>query len=144
MGINNFYIMSTVLQLNGICLAFVRLIEPYVWQTFKAEVVRLLNIETKKTKVKFEAESLDSFLNSAMNIEFVYLILLGISCSVEVESLNDIKNEIQIINNSKETRVIFKNFRMKDKDWNVGSFMNLETSVLNPSKAFFSIEASMK
>ncbi len=30
-------------------------------------------------KVKYSSESLDSFINSAMNIEFVYLILLGIN-----------------------------------------------------------------
>lgn len=31
-----------------------------------------------KTK-KYSSESLDTFINSAMNIEFVYLILLGIN-----------------------------------------------------------------
>jgi len=34
----------------------------------------------KKTRAKYSSNSLDSFLNSAMNIEFVYLIIQGINC----------------------------------------------------------------
>lgn len=33
----------------------------------------------KKKRVKFSKESLDSFLNSALDIEFVYMIFLGMN-----------------------------------------------------------------
>ena len=63
--------------LLAIPLALSRFKEPYVYQTF-IDTVSSKKIETKK-KVQYADESLVSFLNSAMNIEFVYLILLGIN-----------------------------------------------------------------
>jgi len=44
--------------------------------------------ELKKKRAKYAKNSLDSFLNSAMNIEYVYLILLGISNFMESTSYN--------------------------------------------------------
>lgn len=41
---------------------------------------------SKYKKVKFQKDELCSFLNSAMNIEFVYLILLGITNFMESTS----------------------------------------------------------
>lgn len=80
----------------GIPMAYVRLHEPYVWQIVKKELNNLLKRcfkrktksdyeeEPDKTepltpKIKYSSASLDSFINSAMNIEFVYLILIGIT-----------------------------------------------------------------
>ena len=61
-------------------LALVRLYEPYVWQTMKLEINKMLKVKKKKKKSTACAkESLCSFLNSTCNIEFVYLILLGIN-----------------------------------------------------------------
>ena len=73
----------------GIPLAFVRFLEPFVLQEFKADMGRFFRYignllgmrrEAKKRKrVSFANEPLCSFVNSAMNIEFVYLILLSIN-----------------------------------------------------------------
>ena len=66
----------------GIFLALIRLFEPYVWKTFKTEIQKLLPcLKTKKQQ--YSKESLDSFLNSCMNIEYVYLILVGISSHID-------------------------------------------------------------
>ena len=61
----------------GIILAVIRIAEPYVWKTLKTEIQKSFKC-LKSKKQKFESESLDSFLNSCMNIEYVYLILVGI------------------------------------------------------------------
>lgn len=66
-------------------LAVVRLLEPHVYKVAKAEVKQLWNTircrknPPKKKKVGGESLSLCSFMNSAMNREFVYLILMGIN-----------------------------------------------------------------
>ena len=66
----------------GIPIAFIRISEPFVWSIFKKSFYQRCRsrqiVEKMKTK-KFSQESLDTFINSAMNIEFVYLILLGIN-----------------------------------------------------------------
>jgi hypothetical protein len=61
----------------GILLAMIRLSEPYVWNHFKQDFKYLFSRESSKKKEKFSSEPLCAFANSAMNIEFVYLILLG-------------------------------------------------------------------
>lgn len=38
---------------------------------------------SKKQRIKFQKEGLCTFLNSAMNIEFVYIILLGVNNFME-------------------------------------------------------------
>lgn len=70
-----------------ISMSYIRLQEPYVLQTLKQFLRSLCCFqrckpkESKKPKVKFGDESLCNFLNSAMNIEFVSLILVGIQSS---------------------------------------------------------------
>lgn len=61
--------------MSGIFLAVIRLAEPYVFQQLRASFCK----NTKQEKCKFCKEALCSFVNSAMNIEFVYIILLGIN-----------------------------------------------------------------
>ena len=67
----------------GIPMALLRINEPYVWNTLKNEVRSLCNCGKKDSQAKkikkYSSESLDTFINSAMNIELVYLILLGIN-----------------------------------------------------------------
>jgi hypothetical protein len=76
----NPWIQNIVFELIGVPLALIRLYEPYVWQTMKLELNKIKKgKKIKKTKTKFAKESLCSFLNSTCNIEFVYLILLGIN-----------------------------------------------------------------
>lgn len=47
----------------------------------------------KRKKYDYSQDALDSFLNSAMNIEMVYLILLGISNFMESTSYNKVAQE---------------------------------------------------
>ena len=72
-------------------LAVVRFSEPYVQQSFKIEIRKVLKCKKpkkkKKKKVKIEnsflKDGLDQFTHSAMNIEYVYLILMGINTCME-------------------------------------------------------------
>jgi hypothetical protein len=68
-------------------MVFIRLAEPYVWTNFKADLRKLCKCKKKgeQKRAKFSKESLDSFLNSAMNIEYVYLLLLGINFTLSNE-----------------------------------------------------------
>lgn len=84
-GPKTYYGVTAFFQTFGILLALIRLFEPYVWQTFRTEVLKLCGRKYRAKKLKYSAESLDSFLNSAMNIEFVYIILLGIKGSICTE-----------------------------------------------------------
>lgn len=74
--------------MSGILLALIRLAEPYVFKQLYHEFLNLgrkckfckkQKKITKIEKIKFSNEALCSFVNSAMNIEFVYIILLGIN-----------------------------------------------------------------
>ena len=74
------------LNVLGVLIAVIRVSEPYVWTNLKADLIQLFTCNRKgKTieRAKFSKESLDSFLNSAMNIEYVYLILMGITTYLE-------------------------------------------------------------
>lgn len=73
-------------DLSGIILALIRLSEPFVYNHFKRDVKKFFSKFFKKKdnmveekEEKFSNEPLCAFANSAMNIEFVYLILLGIN-----------------------------------------------------------------
>ena len=72
-----YYLANTFNNLFGIPLALVRLSEPYVYYIFKKEVLKRCCKKRKmeKTVNKIQEESLYSFLNSALNIEYVYVIL---------------------------------------------------------------------
>jgi hypothetical protein len=68
--------------LAGIPMAIIRITEPYVWSHLKKDLRKVGCFKTKKDadkKKKYSTESLATFINSAMNIEFVYIILLGIN-----------------------------------------------------------------
>jgi hypothetical protein len=75
--------------------------------------------------VKFSKDSLDSFLNSAMNIEFVYLILTGIIYNINLtdrkmkDSFEDFSSGTQM---QKENAVsVYKYYEMKmsQTEWDV-------------------------
>jgi len=84
--LRGYFIIAQVTNLSGVSFAIIRIVEPYVWDNFKEFLkdIFYLNVGAKG-KRKFTKESLDSFLKSAMNIEYVYLILLGINQTNERE-----------------------------------------------------------
>ena len=67
----------------GLMLAVVRFREPYVWTKFTNSFKKLCCKKKRNKEHLFANESLCSFINSAMNIEFVYLILIGINNHME-------------------------------------------------------------
>ena len=75
-----FYWVGACFNVIGVLLAATRLAEPFVWNNFKADFLRLCGCreQVKCKRIRFSKESLDSFLNSALNIEYVYMILMGI------------------------------------------------------------------
>jgi hypothetical protein len=74
--------------LLGIPLALVRLLEPLVWQEFKKNVFFM----KQKTQISKEQDSLCSFLKSKMNVELVYITLVGI-CQFYNENFGTQENE---------------------------------------------------
>ena len=77
--LNEYHFDKTIANLSflyffiGIPLAFSRLADPFLYEVIKGSLFAKSN-----DKVKYYDESLLSFLNSALNVEFVYLILLGV------------------------------------------------------------------
>jgi hypothetical protein len=59
----------------------VRVREPFVWNTFQ----RLFRCKKRKTsRLHYSSLSLNSFINSAMNVEFVCLMITGVrNCLVD-------------------------------------------------------------
>ena len=81
--INTKLVYDFVTSITPGLLALIRLREKYVYQEFVITFKRFFCFKdlTKRknlNKVSYEEDSLDSFLNSAMNIEFVYIILQGV------------------------------------------------------------------
>jgi hypothetical protein len=82
----------------------------------------------KSVKVEFSKESLDSFLNSAMNIEYVYIILLGIKNLTSKSGLKEKDRKIEITNEKGISKVKFFDVDIKNKEmWDV---MLNESSIL--------------
>jgi hypothetical protein len=78
--LNTEKVATTFFCCLGIPLAIIRLYEPFVWNHFKQDLLSLSrNKDVGKEKKKFSNVPLCAFANSAMNIEFVYLILFGIT-----------------------------------------------------------------
>lgn len=85
------------------------MLEPHVFLTFKYELKALFSFhkiekeerekERKRRKREFSNEALCTFVNSAMNVEYVSLILLGINEFMGIDALHSLMplgNEIQI------------------------------------------------
>lgn len=77
-----------VFQFVGIALALVRMTEPYFWRHMVSDFKNLFRRifcflcskpDNESKKQRYSNEPLCAFANSAMNIEFVYLILLGVN-----------------------------------------------------------------
>ena len=59
---------------------FIRVSEPLIWHELKKSFCK----STLKKQI-YSDEALSSFLNSAINVEFVYLILNGVKQSIDQE-----------------------------------------------------------
>lgn len=121
-------------------LAVVRYSEPYVKESFKAEVRKVFRCKqskkskSKKIKVKnsFLKDGLDQFTHSAMNIEYVYLILMGINTCMQekhqqsshqqlINSRSDNETKkIKIDKKPGRTKITFSQIKFEDvHDWDV-------------------------
>lgn len=71
------YVIAGIFLSSGIPIVFLRICEPYVFEELLRQTNRIFcqNRLQLTRKVQYSKESLDSFLNSAINIEFVSLIL---------------------------------------------------------------------
>ena len=70
----------------GFLLGYVRITEPFVFNCFKNEINRLMKNKKAKRKNKkkgYDSLSLCQFTHSAMNVEFTYIILVGINKFME-------------------------------------------------------------
>lgn len=73
---------------SGFLMAIIRISDPFVYKELQYQFSLLINKKKdrslsnnekkKKRKVDLSKESLCSFLNSSLNVEYVYLILVGI------------------------------------------------------------------
>lgn len=119
-------------------LALVRLFEPHVFKVVKAEVKYFWNKLCCKKKINKKthvSESLCQYMNSAMNRELVYLILMGINNHMEDineldspfhEQIIDLrgnkreKKKITLMKDHSKTKIIFDQIKFKNvKDLNV-------------------------
>lgn len=74
---------NTILSSVGVFIAWNRISEPYVWTNFKADLNMVGCKCCKNKRAVYSKVSLDSFVNSAMNVEYVYLLLQGINTYLE-------------------------------------------------------------
>lgn len=91
----------------GIFLAAIRIWEPYVLKNIKFSFKSETKIEKSKrdymNRLQFSKESLCSFMNSVVNIEFVYIILVGINKFME-----NYNNDKIFLNKKKDKLIIDK------------------------------------
>ena len=86
---------------GGFPLAMTRILEPYVFQVVKKDILCCF-YKKKAKKYKYSTQSLNSFLNSAMNIEYVSLILLGIN---NFMSVKDNTSQMQSMEPSNDLKI---------------------------------------
>lgn len=71
--------------LSGITIFFLTICEPLVYMEIEKSARRIFKINSKrrrkqrKNKTSFSGQSLEHFLNSAINVEFVSIILQGVT-----------------------------------------------------------------
>ena len=84
------YIARVAIVIINQTFILIIVLEPYVKNQIRRKLIKFINqfrkekivIDPKKEgiegKFKYSSDSLNSFINSAINIEFVYLILHGL------------------------------------------------------------------
>lgn len=108
-------------------LALARLQEPAIRFNITADVNHLICRSKKSKKPVFADEALDSFLNSAMNIEFVYILLIGIKHYFDSDYASDKKVDIETDNST--TNVTFNKFAFANPEkWDVTRDTGLSTA----------------
>jgi hypothetical protein len=71
-------------SLCGLFLGAIRLSEPVVFFTLRSWISKNIFCQKKKKqKTKLQQDSLDSFLKSTLNVEFVYIILHAVKKNAE-------------------------------------------------------------
>lgn len=118
-----------IMNTSGLLMAICRFSEPYVFEQFKKLFKRNKAVKADK----FSEESLCHFVNSVMNIEFVYLILIGINnfydrrlttSTGNVDKMMSIKRE----NDRRVTVIQFNQVNYKDiAKWDIGEIPGDET-----------------
>lgn len=113
------YFYDGVLMIDGVLLALIRLCEPVIWTNLKADISSWCRCCCKQPKrSSYAKETLDSFLNSAMNIEYVYLLLVGISTYYDTQNKDGAKFKIEV--DKDQAKIIFNTVEMKQAaQWNV-------------------------
>ena len=131
-----YYLIHSFVNVIGVFLALIRLYEPFVWMNFKKSLTQAWsNLDKNRTStnstysksssstnpikfVAFSNQSLYCFLNSALNIEYVYLILQGISLLNEDKEIEHIRSTVSVVmqNKSSERKVLkLSELKIKNK-----------------------------
>lgn len=91
---------SLVFLVPVIPIVLLRVCEPYVFQELTIQVRKLCRKDSTSNKtIKYSDESLDTFLNSSMNVQYVVTILVGINNQMmgyqeqQIEKISEINYE---------------------------------------------------
>lgn len=99
------YLFNTV----GVLIALVRLLEPFVFSTLVEAVRKLCPVGKYHSKTLYSKQALCSFVNSAMNIEYVYLILVGVNQFMDLSASDAVQeNKITIKKEKNKTNIRFR------------------------------------
>jgi hypothetical protein len=79
-----------VLELPGVLIAILRLTEPVVFEEFKKMFAFW---RKKESSEKFASSALCSFLNSAMNIELVSVVIIGVTNFMDLQTENQLEHQ---------------------------------------------------
>lgn len=115
--------------------ALVRLSDPFIRKEF------LSAINCKKRALRYSSAPRNSFLNSAINIEFVYLILTGINITIGQAQKDDVEStlsekSIRVKRNGNRTMITIKDIFLDNKNlkWNISNrsyILNTASCVAN-------------
>lgn len=85
-------ITDALFVILGPAIIYLRLSEPYVFQELQFQLKRAFCCVSKRNdQINYSSESLDSFLNSNLNIELVSILLVSIERTMnELQMKNDI------------------------------------------------------
>lgn len=136
---NNACYFHWVANSIGFFLACVRFSEPFVWSNFSADVKRVLFC--RKFKANIAQQPLNSFLNSTMNVEYVYMLLVGINFHLDpvnkVVSSDLASKKLRIDQTHQMTKFTFRQIVNHHTKWNPVEVYN--NSSVNSEHAEFNV-----